>query len=102
MWRWYRSDDYQGVVDALQKSIELGYERKARSWFFLAMAHWKLGHKDEARKYYNQAAEWMRENSPPGAAFSQSQFREEAAELLGIEYDEENAAGDIAETETDD
>ena len=32
----------------------------------------------------------MRENEPPGAAFPTSQFRAEAAELIGIDSDEED------------
>ena len=28
-------------------------------WFFLAMAHWQLGHKEEARRWYDQGVAWM-------------------------------------------
>ncbi len=97
----YRIEDYQDAVEALQKSIELDYARKARSWFFLAMAHWKLGNQDEARQFYDQAVSWMQENQPANASFPQSQFREEAAELMGIEPDKEDAEDATADTETE-
>ena len=81
----YRGGDYQGAVEALEEASELGYERKARNWFFLAMAHSKLGHKEQAHEVYQQAAAWMAKNQSPGAAFPISQFRAEAVEVLGIE-----------------
>jgi tetratricopeptide (TPR) repeat protein len=81
----YRGENYQAAVDSLAKSIDLDYERKARIWFFLAMAHSKLGHKGQAHEDYQQAAAWMRKSQPPYAALPQSQFRAEAAKVLGIE-----------------
>ncbi len=86
----YRHGEYEAAVDALEKSIELDFELKARSWFFLAMAHWKSGNEHEARQYYDRADQWMRQNSPPGAAFPTSQFRAEAAGVMGIETDGES------------
>jgi len=81
----YRGGDYQGAVEALETSSELDYPRKARNWFFLAMAHWKLGHKERAHEVYQQAVEWLAKNQLPGASFPTSQFRTEAADVLGIE-----------------
>ena len=78
----YRSGEYQAAVEALARSIELDYERKARSWFFLAMAHWQLDRKDEARRWYDKAVEWMDKNKPEDKELRR--FRAEAAELLGI------------------
>ena len=31
-------------------------------WFFLAMAHWQLGHKEEARRWYDRAVQWTEKN----------------------------------------
>ena len=39
---------------ALHKSMELRKGGDSLDWFFLAMAHWQLGDKDEARKWYDQ------------------------------------------------
>ena len=35
--------------------MELHAPGSAFDWFFLAMAHWRLGDKDKARKWYSQA-----------------------------------------------
>ncbi|NQU19716.1 MAG: tetratricopeptide repeat protein, partial [Candidatus Nealsonbacteria bacterium] len=80
----YRGGDFPQAVEALEKASKLDYKRKARNWFFLAMAHGKLGEKEEARRYYDRAVQWMAENQSPGAAFPISQFHDEAAEVLGI------------------
>ena len=81
----YRGGEFRRAVEALEKASELDCERKARNWFFLAMAHGKLGDKEEAHLYYDRAVRWMADNQPPYAIFPQSQFRAEAAEVLGIE-----------------
>ena len=49
--------------------------------FFLAMAHWKLGHADTARNCYDHAVQWMgRRNQPTEVR----RFHAEATELLGL------------------
>ena len=50
--------------------------------FFLAMAHWQLGKKDEARQWYDKAVKRMNKNEPGNEDIRR--FRIEAAELLGI------------------
>lgn len=51
-------------------------------WFFLAMAHWKMGQKEEARTSNDQAVQWMENHRPNDEELRR--FRAEAAELLGI------------------
>ena len=51
-------------------------------WFFLAMAHWRLGEKDKAREWYDRAVRWMDKN--PSKNEELRRFRAEAAELLGL------------------
>ena len=51
-------------------------------WFFLAMAHWQMDKKDEARKWFDQGIVWMGKNRPQDAELRR--FRAEASELLGI------------------
>ena len=51
--------------------------------FFLAMTHWQLGSKEEARKWYDQAVQWMEKNAPENGELRH--FRAEAAKLLGVE-----------------
>jgi tetratricopeptide (TPR) repeat protein len=58
MW-WART---RGGVGGLEKSMELGQGGDSFDWFFLAMAHWQLGNKDEARRWYEKAVEWMDKN----------------------------------------
>ena len=47
------------------------------------MANWQLGKKEEARKWYDKAVEWMEKNQPKNEELRR--FRAEAAELLRIE-----------------
>ncbi|MBC7851937.1 MAG: hypothetical protein IAF94_00730 [Pirellulaceae bacterium] len=78
----YRAGDWQGAIVALSKSQELQRANEGFDWFFLAMAHWQLGEKEQAQKWYDRAVEWV-------SKFEQQneevlRFRAEAAELLGI------------------
>lgn len=54
----------------------------SNDWFVLAMAHWRLGDKDEARRRFDQAVRWMDKNQPTGRDLGR--FRAEAARLLGV------------------
>ena len=51
-------------------------------WFFMAMAHGRLGNEHDAQKWYGQAVEWMEKNDPDDESLRR--LRAEAAELLGI------------------
>src|SRR5262249_48959926 len=55
----YRVGEWKEALAALEKSMELRQGGDAFDWFFLAMARWQRGEKDEARKWYEEAAEWM-------------------------------------------
>ena len=77
----YRDGNWKAAVTALEKSMSLGF-RGDSNRFFLAMAHCQLGQKDEARKLYEKAVEWMQKNRPWDEELIR--FRAEAAELLGI------------------
>jgi serine/threonine protein kinase/Flp pilus assembly protein TadD len=79
----YRASDWQAAVNTLNKSMELRNGGDSYDWFFLAMAHWQLSNKDEARKLYDQAVQWMDENDAKNEELHR--FRAEAAELLEIE-----------------
>ena len=79
----YRASDWKSAIAALEKSIKLRQGGDSFDWFFLAMAHWKLGEKEEARKWYDRAVTWMDKNSPNDEELRR--FREEAAKLLKVE-----------------
>jgi tetratricopeptide (TPR) repeat protein len=78
----YRAGKWQDAIEALEKAMKLRKGGDAFDWFFLAMAHWQLGHKDKARTWYEKAVEWMDKYQPKNEELLR--FRNEAAELLGI------------------
>ncbi len=83
----YRMGDWKDAVTILENSMEiLNGPFESFNTFFLAMAHWKLGEKEQARKWYDQAVQWMEKNQPRNEEQSEElrRFRAEAAELLGI------------------
>jgi hypothetical protein len=61
----------------LLKGNQLSYNA-----FFLAMAHWRLGEKAEARGWYDQGVQWMDKQQPQNEELRR--FRAEAAQLLGL------------------
>ena len=58
----YRMGDWRAAIDALKKSMELRDGGDGADWFFLAMAYWQLGQKEEARAWYDRAVSWMAKN----------------------------------------
>jgi Flp pilus assembly protein TadD/serine/threonine protein kinase len=78
----YRAGNWKEAVAALEKSVELRKGGDSSNWFFLAMAHWKLGEKEEARTWFDRAVQWMDKNQPGNEELGR--FRAEAAELLGM------------------
>ncbi|MBX7073033.1 MAG: protein kinase [Pirellulales bacterium] len=79
----YRAGQWQQAVDSLDKARVLAPDKHiAFNGFFLAMAHWQLGHKDEARTWYDRSVEWMEKNQPKNDDLSR--FRAEAEQLMGI------------------
>ena len=51
------------------------------------MAHWQLDEKEQARKWYGQAVQWMDKNKPQDEELLR--FRAEAAELLEVKEKKE-------------
>src|SRR5207253_1145365 len=83
----YRAGDWKAAVAALDKSVELAKGGDAFDWLFLAMSHRKLGNHDDARKWYDQAVQWLEKNSQALAknalqAEELRRFRIEAVEVL--------------------
>jgi eukaryotic-like serine/threonine-protein kinase len=85
----YRAGDWTGAIAALNESMRLygNLEESARAessnTYFLAMAHWQLSEKETARKWYDQAVQWMEKNQPKNEELRR--FRAEAEQLLGID-----------------
>lgn len=84
-WAHYRTGAWQASVEALEKSMQLQKDPAGGDsfqWFFLAMAHWQLGQKEEARQWYGRAVEWMDKEMPKNELLRR--IRTEAATLLGL------------------
>jgi Flp pilus assembly protein TadD len=79
----YRAGNCNEAIVTLRKSTELDKGGGSLGWFFLAMALWKLGNKDEARKWYDRAVEWGEKNQHQDDELRR--FRAEAWDLLGLE-----------------
>ncbi len=79
----YRARDWEGAIAALEKSDNLlGGKEFSYNGFFLALAHWQRGHKEQARTCYDRAVRWMEQNSPQHEELRR--FRAEAAALLQV------------------
>ncbi len=79
----YRAGDWKQAVESLTKSMELGNGGNGNDWFFLAMAHWQLGDRTQARSWYDKAIPWMEKNQPKNEELVR--FRAEATALLQVE-----------------
>jgi serine/threonine protein kinase len=78
----YRAGDWRAAVEALTKSMQLRKAGDSFDWFFLAMAHWQLGHQDQARIWYDRAVAWMDTNRTTDDQLRR--FRAEASALFGV------------------
>ena len=79
----YRAGDGKAAIQALKKAMDLRKGGDCFDWFFLAMAYWRLGEKDQAHQWYSRAVRWMDKNQPKNEELRR--FRSEAANLFGAE-----------------
>jgi tetratricopeptide (TPR) repeat protein len=79
---YYRLGDYQAAVETLTRSMALRSGGDGYDWFFLAMAHWRLGQKEQARDWYDKALNGMQTMRPE--AFELPGFQAEADAVLQI------------------
>jgi tetratricopeptide (TPR) repeat protein len=80
---YYRAGDPKAAIAALEQSMELSNGGTSHDWFFLAMAHWQQGDKEQSREWYERAVEWMNKNEPKNEELRR--FRAEATELLDLQ-----------------
>jgi len=85
----YRCGEFDPAIASFKKRLELTQDREqsieskedeTAVWFFLAMAHWQLGERKEARQWYDRAVEWMEQHKPQNEELGR--FRAEAEALL--------------------
>ena len=56
---YYRSGDDRAAVAELERAMSLQAGGTPLDWFFLAMAHWRLGDRDKARNFFDRSVKWM-------------------------------------------
>ena len=80
----YRVGRWNDAIEALTRSMDLGHgQYESFDTFLLAMAHWQLGNRQEARTWYARAHRWMEQQMSSDPELRR--FGAEAAELLGID-----------------
>jgi serine/threonine protein kinase len=82
-WAQYRSGALHEAIAALNKSMELRKGGDCDDFFFLAMAHAKLGDRELAQHWYDRGVKHMQNAQPVLARWPR--FRAEAAQVLGIQ-----------------
>jgi len=71
-----------GREDPLEEPREVCSALEANAALLLTEVHWRLDHKDLARRWYDKAVHWMDRNK--GEAEKLRQYHTEAGKLLGI------------------
>jgi tetratricopeptide (TPR) repeat protein len=79
---YYRTGQWQEAITALNQALALRKSDDGETFFFLAMAHQRAGHKDEAHKWFDKGIAWMDKHAPKDPSLLR--YRSEAASVLGI------------------
>jgi tetratricopeptide (TPR) repeat protein len=79
---YYRLGKWQDAITALDKGRSFSQGGTMGDFFFLAMAHHRAGHKDQAQKWYDRGIAWMDKHAPKDAYLLRD--RSEAASVLGV------------------
>ncbi len=87
----YRAGCWNESIAASERSMALGNGGGAYDWFFPALAYWRKGEKDEARRWFDKAVAWTKGKDPKNAELRQ--LWREAAELLGKPEPDAKAPG---------
>jgi len=89
----YRAGSYEAAIADMEQSARV-YPRRAWDWLFMAMAHHKLGHAEQAQRSFRNAVEWIERadrSQVPGSKniwvgwyepLEVAQLRKEASELI--------------------
>jgi tetratricopeptide (TPR) repeat protein len=91
----YRAGNWEESLRAINEAHDRKSEGTCTSWSLAAMAHWQLGHKEEARAWYSKTVVRMEQTGCRNP--EHHRFAREAAELLGLappQVSGQNAARD--------
>jgi hypothetical protein len=77
---YYRNGDDKSAIAALETAKSMRAGGDSFDWFFLAMAHRRLGNSDEARTWFDRAVQWMGRHKPHNDELCR--FRAEAEAML--------------------
>ena len=80
---YYRAGAWQKAIAELEESMRQRHGGDSFDWFFLAMAHYRLDHKEEAWQWFHRAVLWS-ENHRPGDEQLHG-LRGEAEAVLGVQ-----------------
>jgi Flp pilus assembly protein TadD len=78
----YRAGNCKEALAALEKAMALSDGGDGLDWLILAMVHWQLGNKQEARRRYEQALPWLEQRDTDQTL---SRLQAEAAALLEVQ-----------------
>ena len=78
----YRNGDDKAAISELETAMSLGAGGTSMDWFFLAMANWRLGDRDQAQSWFDRAVQWMDKHKPHDDELRR--FRAEAEALLAV------------------
>jgi serine/threonine protein kinase/tetratricopeptide (TPR) repeat protein len=81
----YRAGNWGESIQALNEAQKRRPGGHCLDWFFLAVAHWKMGDKEKAKGEYEQGARWMDANAPDHPEFKK--HREDARRCLELPAD---------------
>ncbi len=56
---YYHIGDDKAAIAELETAMSMKEGGDSLDWFFLAMAHWRLGDRDQARTWFDRAVQWM-------------------------------------------
>jgi tetratricopeptide (TPR) repeat protein len=76
----YRSGDDRAAIAELEVAMRLRNGGDGYDWFFLAMAHSRLGEIDRAKTWFDRAVQWTDSNNPRNSQLRG--FRVEAEAML--------------------
>ena len=101
-WHWntlsvaaYRTGDWKTSLDARQEQLQHAPVAAAEDRLFLAMTHWQLGSRAEARKWYDEAITQIAKDKALDTKLGN--LRQEAEQLLGITTPRTPPSGDNAQ-----